>query len=750
MYEVFAGSLPFQGESFMGILTQHITTEPEPVTQRAAKAGRQLPMGLAEIITRCMQKSPAQRYSTMDELVNALIQIYRGVAGPGMSTYMEAFPVGPSGRHAVPTPPPLTGPVNVGAAHAPTQSPHMLPQGHGTGPMPLPTGSSGPNHVIPSAGSSSALYPGYSGVPITKKSNTGLIVAILVVLIVGGGVAIFAAVGGKEGGGGSGTGSQVAVVEDAAGGGSSGSGEAPVADAMTAPVDAAVAASVDAPEEPPKPADAAVVVPETVDILIKSRYHGSFEVWEDEQKLFDGPDNLPVVVGESRKITIKARGYKDKTFTVASDAKGRKFEFKLDRAPGPIPGLRVRLELREAAGRSGLQERGGGSEQPGVPQAILPVPSRRRPLRRRVARERWASSPTVAPFLREPEPAKEELDMRNQASMIPRVARYVVLAIAMVFATGTVAADSRSDARAHYQAGVKFYSSGDYQSAIREFSAAQQLLPADLNNYNLALCYDKLGDPEPAIQYYRAYLDKQPNTDKRAEIEASISRLDGALKSVAAKKEEARKAEEARRAEEQRRAEEARRIDEQRRAEEARKAEEQRRAEEARRPAPIGPVGPGTAGPDPNPGVGGSTGGPTGGIGGGSTGTPGSGMPTSTGDAQLDRVQQIDVGSVRDQRVGSASSGMIEPRGGNPGADPRVGAAEPPPPGMPGTPDDKPKVTPVYKKWWFWAVVAVAAYVVYAVATEDSAKSSSRARELPLGPMPLAPQAPGGLTLMRW
>jgi len=80
------------------------------------------------------------------------------------------------------------------------------------------------------------------------------------------------------------------------------------------------------------------VVPETVDVLIKSRYHGAFEVWEDDQKLFDGPDNLPVVVGESRKITIKARGYKDKTFTVSSDAKGRKFEFKLDRAPGPVPG----------------------------------------------------------------------------------------------------------------------------------------------------------------------------------------------------------------------------------------------------------------------------------------------------------------------------------------------------------------------------------------------------------------------------
>src|SRR3954469_7979465 len=108
MYECFAGSLPFQGESFMGILPQHITTEPEPVAQRAAKAGRQLPPGLTETITQCMQKNPAQQIQTMDALVNALIQIYRGVVGPGMSTYMEAFPVIPTAAHQVhptPTPP---------------------------------------------------------------------------------------------------------------------------------------------------------------------------------------------------------------------------------------------------------------------------------------------------------------------------------------------------------------------------------------------------------------------------------------------------------------------------------------------------------------------------------------------------------------------------------------------------------------------------------------------------------------------
>src|SRR4051812_16713779 len=156
MYECFSGTLPFQGDSFMAILTQHITMEPEPVAQRAAKAGRQLPPGLAETITRCMQKDPAQRFQTMDDLVNALIQIYRGVVGPGMSTYMEAFPVMPSAAHQIqPTPTPgmpgmpglpglpMTGPVLTGNASAPT----------------IAAGRSGPVAVTPSSGVYPAAYP---------------------------------------------------------------------------------------------------------------------------------------------------------------------------------------------------------------------------------------------------------------------------------------------------------------------------------------------------------------------------------------------------------------------------------------------------------------------------------------------------------------------------------------------------------------------------------------------------------------
>lgn len=329
--------------------------------------------------------------------------------------------------------------------------------------------------------------------------------------------------------------------------------------------------------------------------------------------------------------------------------------------------------------------------------------------------------------------------MRRQIA--PSLIRYVLIALAFVLVGQTQAfADDRTEARTHYQAGVKYYNGGDYRSAIREFSAAQQLLPADLNNYNLALCYDKLGDPEPAVQYYRAYLDKVPNTDKRAEIEASIARLDAAAKSVAQKKaDELRRIDEAKRAEEERKA-----YEETKRAEAARKADEARAAAEARKRPPVddgGDVGPP--------------------VGVGSTGVPSSGT-VSTGDAQLDRVQGMSIDEIRDQRVGAAGSGMVDPARGPAvgangggmapppaGSPPPVAGAAPPVAGQPATPQDQPKkADPVYKKWWFWAVVVVSAYVVYQIATSDSSNNVTRTM-LPIGPN-AAPAQSGGYTLMRW
>jgi hypothetical protein len=336
------------------------------------------------------------------------------------------------------------------------------------------------------------------------------------------------------------------------------------------------------------------------------------------------------------------------------------------------------------------------------------------------------------------------------------ILRYLVLGLVLALAsTAPAFADDRQEARVHYQAGVKAYNAADYKTAIREFSQAQQLAPADLNNYNLALCYDKLGDAEPAIQYYRAYLDKVPGTDKRGEIDASIKRLESAAKSAAAKR-----AEEERKAEEARKVAEAKRLESEAAAkkaaeEEARlKAEEDARNAARNRPDVGEPVG-------PRPGV-------------GSTGTPSSGV-TPRGDAQLDRVQQIDINQIRDRgRRAPAPTGpdrAADPRrapdenvgaganasvgldaGGNERAGTEVGNPSPDRgsqvTGTEPTPaDDKPKATPVYKKWWFWVVVGVSAYVVYSIAADDSKQSQARMFEN-IGPA--APRPAGGLTLMRF
>jgi hypothetical protein len=334
----------------------------------------------------------------------------------------------------------------------------------------------------------------------------------------------------------------------------------------------------------------------------------------------------------------------------------------------------------------------------------------------------------------------------------PAILRTFVILAALCFAV-RAHADDRSDARAHYQAGVKFYAGGDYQGAIREFSAAQQLVPADLNNYNLALCYDKLGDAEPAIQYYRAFLDKQPGTDKRAEIEASVSRLEAASRSAASKKTEARRADDARKA---------------------------ARPDDAAGPPPpppaagpvLGPAAPppsgAVAGPPPPPASGPVLGpaappppaeaapeprrrGP---AVAGSIGTPGTAAPAPTGDAQLDRAQSINIDEIRDQRGvagipserrGGPVAAMDAPPGGEPGAQP----AGPPlaPNSQPGSPDAPAPDKPVYKKWWFWVVMGVATIVVYSVVTQESSRNQQTfSREQPVG----RTAQPGGLTLMSW
>ena len=393
MYEVFAGSLPFQGESFMGILTQHITSEPEPVAQRAAKAGRTLPPGLADVITCCMQKNPAQRFATMDECVNRLIQIYRGVAGAGMSTYMEAFPV--SSAHPVQTP----GAMNaIGNAHSATVGvgapPGVMPSG---GHAYAPSGSTPGVGAAPSASSSSGLYdPSGSQLAPKKKGNTGLLIAIFAVLAVGGGVAAFVILGQKgDGTSSTGSGSQVASNDPGTGsgsstvtGGGSGSGSATVvkngggsgsqtvtnngggsgsqtvtnnggsgsagsagsatkgsndtgsgsAGSGSAVATAGVDAGVDSGSSATvAEIDAGVAAPKTTEVSLLGNTK-KFDVYIDGQKVppvgIMGDHVISVPEGQTVKVKITAKGYQDKELPVTGES--RAVQFSLTKIGKPV------------------------------------------------------------------------------------------------------------------------------------------------------------------------------------------------------------------------------------------------------------------------------------------------------------------------------------------------------------------------------------------------------------------------------
>ncbi len=340
MYEAFSGSLPFQGESFMGILTQHITSEPEPFAQRAARAGRNPPPGIAEIVTRAMQKNPAQRFQTMDELVNALVAIYRGIAGPGMSTYMAAVP-----HMSQPTPAPMTGVPQLNSyqqtiAASPSGSQPFLPaQAAQTGGAPLYDPSA---HVV----------------DVARKSKTGLIIAIVALLAVGGGITAVVLVG-QSGKGGSG--SAVATNDPRPGSGSTtppdhdgsnGSGSATVpstgsngSGSATGPSTGSNGSgsatvpgtgsngsgSATVPSDGSGSAGSAAT-PAALEILIETKpYVGAFAVVEAGKKLFDGPDNIDITPGTPRTVVIKRAGYKDKTVTI--DGKTKKLVVSLERIP---------------------------------------------------------------------------------------------------------------------------------------------------------------------------------------------------------------------------------------------------------------------------------------------------------------------------------------------------------------------------------------------------------------------------------
>jgi Tol biopolymer transport system component len=76
-YELLTGRPPFDGDARQEVLSAHLTAVPAPVTSHRPD----VPLPLAELVMQCLEKRPADRWQSADEMVHQLEALGRGAGG---------------------------------------------------------------------------------------------------------------------------------------------------------------------------------------------------------------------------------------------------------------------------------------------------------------------------------------------------------------------------------------------------------------------------------------------------------------------------------------------------------------------------------------------------------------------------------------------------------------------------------------------------------------------------------------------
>jgi serine/threonine-protein kinase len=87
LYEMLTGSAPFDSDSFMGVLSQHMFDPPQPPRERCPEA--EIPEVLENITLKCLAKKPEDRFASMQELADTLGAV--DDAGTGPTVTVPAF-----------------------------------------------------------------------------------------------------------------------------------------------------------------------------------------------------------------------------------------------------------------------------------------------------------------------------------------------------------------------------------------------------------------------------------------------------------------------------------------------------------------------------------------------------------------------------------------------------------------------------------------------------------------------------------
>jgi tetratricopeptide (TPR) repeat protein len=114
----------------------------------------------------------------------------------------------------------------------------------------------------------------------------------------------------------------------------------------------------------------------------------------------------------------------------------------------------------------------------------------------------------------------------------PRSRRALGIALFALISTSLQAgavADDRIEvekARAHFEHGERLYKVSRYREALEEFKEGFVSKADPVFLFNIAQCHRLLGDREEALTFYRRYLQADPRTFRRIEIEKRIHDLE--------------------------------------------------------------------------------------------------------------------------------------------------------------------------------------------------------------------------------
>jgi tetratricopeptide (TPR) repeat protein len=114
-----------------------------------------------------------------------------------------------------------------------------------------------------------------------------------------------------------------------------------------------------------------------------------------------------------------------------------------------------------------------------------------------------------------------------------------VLLLLIVWPASAGAQDARK-ARAHARQAKAYFDAGDFTRAAEEYQAAHDLDKRPTRLYNIAVCHERNGDREQALNMYRRYLQLDPDGQGAQAAAESVAALERELAAAAGTGNEAR------------------------------------------------------------------------------------------------------------------------------------------------------------------------------------------------------------------